>query len=82
MSVEEFRAISLLPLPLLDVSKTDYKSFAEVGGQGTPSERDKPSLQPVKCSESEDVDKANRQLLSQSGKVRALVQCGDYFKPC
>ena len=35
---------------------------------------------PTKSSEGEDVDRANKKLLSQSGKVRAVLHCGDCFK--
>ena len=75
MSVEEFEVINLLPM-----TKSHYKPFAEVYGS-TPNEKDRPSKQPVKCSESEEVDKTNKKLLSQSGKVRAILRCGDCSKP-
>lgn len=80
MSIEEYKAISFLPLPLLNFTRDHYKPFAEVYG-GIPNEKDRPSLKSTRSPEGENVDKANRKLLSQSGKVRAVLSCGDCFKP-
>ena len=65
----------------MDATKEHYKPFAKIYG-GMPNEKDRPSLRPTKSPEGEDVDKANRKLLSQSGKVCAVFSCGHCFKPC
>ncbi len=80
ISLEEFKLINFLPLPLLDASKDHYKPFKDIYGT-TPLEKDRPSLKSTKSSEGEEVDKASRKLLSQGGKVRAVLSCGDCFKP-
>lgn len=79
-SLEEYKAISFLPLPILDATKDHYKSFTDVYGS-IPDGKDRPSLSQIKSSDGEDMDKSNRKLLSQSGKVRAMLSCGSCFKP-
>ena len=80
MPLEEFNTLSYLPLPILDASRRHYKPFNDVYGQ-LPTERDTPSLVSTKEVDGDEVDKANRKLLSSSGRVRAALTCGECFKP-
>lgn len=80
MSMKEFNSLCYLPLPILDSTMQHYKPFKDLYSQ-LPNERDRPSLGTTKHSDEEEVDKANRKLLSSSGRVRAAVTCGECFKP-
>ena len=80
MPLEQFSSLSYLPMPRMDATGQHFKKFVEVYGQ-LPNESDRPSLGQSKCDEAEEIDKANRKLLSSSGKVQMAIHCGECFKP-
>ena len=70
MPIDEFSSLGFLPMPRLDSTWEHYQPFDEVY---LPDERDRPSNH---CSdEGKEIDKANRKMLSLSGKVRSVIMC-------
>ena len=73
-----FSSLGFLPMPRLDSTREHYKPFDEVYGP-LPDERDWPSNH--SSDEGKEIDKANRKMLSLSGKVRSVIMCRECFKP-
>ena len=78
MPIDEFSSLGLLPMPRLDLTQEHCKPFDQVYGP-LPDKRDRPSNH--SNDEGKEIDKANRRMVSSSGKVRSAIRCRECFKP-
>ena len=77
MPIDDFKALSFVPLPLLDLTKEHYRPFSDL--YGTAPQDNRPSLQ-LGQSEGRDIDREHRELFRNT-KVRSCIPCQECLKP-
>ena len=77
MPIDNFKTLSFVPLPLLDLTKEHYRPFSDL--YATIPQDNRPSLQ-LGQSEGHDIDREHRELFRNT-RARNCITCQECLKP-